>query len=271
MKNKSSNEKVTIFIIIIFILIMVILLVLYFLGIIGGKAPSVDIVLNKDRMITYSKDKWKQVLPKDYEKYDWDKFDVFEEGKKKGNYSLYITDNKFYLFEEKDKERNSITTTEESLYLGGRIKSKFIEFDKEELTDKDNNYIHSVLLKEGVSNSDLNNYLRGYKVTYDFDNDDNKEELFVISNMFAYSVNSNAYSLIFVKDNNKTTFIYKNVVKAKNRYSMCSATLLGLIKIEDSNDVNIITKCGYYSYSNNNEYGVYKNSDNKYELLLYIK
>ena len=271
MKEKSSNEKITIYLAIFFILFLIVVLVLYFLGIIGKGPATVDVVLDKDIMITYSKDKWSKVLPKNYSNYNWQKFNVYEEGKKKGKYSLYISDEKFYLFEEKNNQRISITTIEQSTYLGGRKKSTFVEFKKEEITDDDTEYINSVLIKNGVSKNDLNNYIRGYKVKSDFDNDNQQEEMYVLYNVFSDEVVDTAYSLLFIKDNNNTNFIYKNIVSNKNAFSQCAATPLGLIKIDGVDSVQIITQCSYYSYSNNNEYGVYQNRHNTYELLLYIK
>lgn len=271
MKNRSSNEKISIYLAAFFIICLVVVLVLYFLGIIGGKASTVDVVLNKEVVVEYIKGKWKEVLPEKYKEYNWNKFDVYEEGKKKGNYSLFISDKDFYLFKIEKDSRIPIDSTEESLYLGGKKESSFIEFDKIDIGDEDTEYINSILKSNKVSSADFSNYLRGYKVIYDFDDDNETEEMYVLSNIFSYNINYTAYSLIFIKDGSKTKYIYKNVDNSSNRYSMCSATLLGLIKIDGKDKVQIITKCGYYSSSNNNEFGIYQIGDNNYELLLYIK
>lgn len=271
MKQRSSNEKLTIYLAIFFILFLVVMLVLYFLGIIGGKEKTVDIVLNKDVIVKYEKDKWEEVKSKDYSNYNWDKFEVYEEGNKKGEYSLYYDDDKFYLFEEKGNKRTPILTLENSLYLGGKKESKFIQFNKEELEDNDTTYITSVLKKNKISDNDLNNYILGYKVVEDFDNDDKKEVMYVISNVFNENVKNNAYSLVFIKDGNNTDYIYKSIGNAENRLNQCRADLLGLIQVEKDENTKIFTKCSYYSYSNNNEYGIYQSRNNTYELLLYIK
>lgn len=271
MKNRSSNEKISIYLAIFFILCLVVVLVLYFLGIIGKGAPTVDVVLNKEVVIEYRKEKWQKVSPENYKNYNWNIFGVYEEGKKLGNYSLFISEDDFYLFEVKNKQRTPIDSTEESLYLGGREDSKFIEFNKKDISDEDSEYINFVLKANKVSSSDFSNYLRGYKVVYDFDNDGQKEQMYVLSNIFAYNINNTAYSLIFIKDGNNTKYIYKDVNDSSKRYSMCSATLLGLIKIDDVDEIQIITKCGYYSSKYHNEFGVYQKGNNDYELLLYVK
>ena len=271
MKDRSSNEKATIYLAIFFILVLVVVLVLYFLGIIGGKDPSVDVVLNRDVMITYTKDKWEKVLPKDYIEYNWNKFSVYEEGQKKGTYSLYTPDGDFYLFEVKGKERTPIDSIANSIFIGGKTDSEFVEFEREDFTEEDKTYVKSILKKNDVSDKDLDNYIQGYKIVEDFDNDNEKENMYIISNMFSMQVSDTGYSLIFIKDDDKVNYIYKNVVKESNRYSNCFASLLGLIKIDGNNHVQIITNCKSYSVSNNNEYGIYQNRYNKYELLLYIK
>ena len=271
MKDKNSNEKVTLYLALFFIAFLVVVLVLYLFGVIGGKPKTVDVVLDKDIMIEYAKGKWSKVSPKTYDEYHWKKFDVYEEGKKKGNYSLYTSDKKFYLFKESKNERTPISTIEQSVYLGGKKKSNFVEFEKEEITDNDTEYINSVLTKNGVSSNDLNNYIKGYKVISDFDNDNQNEEMFVLYNVFSDELVDTAYSFIFIKDKNKTDFIYKNIVNKKNGFSQCAATLLGLVKIDGVDSMQIITECSYYSYSKNNEYGIFQNRYNTYELLLYIK
>lgn len=273
MKNKSSNEKVTIYLAIFFIIFLVVILVLYFLGIIGGEKDTVNVILDSDIMVEYSNDKWSKLKTSDYEKYSWNKYYVYEEGKQKtkDKYSVYISGKDFLVFLEKNNNRTPILTTDDSIYLGGKKESKFIEFKKEEIEDKDKNYINSIFKQNSISQEDYNNYVRGYKVVSDFDNDDEKETMYVLSNTFAYKINKTAYSLIFIKDNDNTKYIYKNIVDSSKRYSICSATLLGLIKIDDVNNLQIITKCGYFSNTNNNEYGVYQNRFNTYEVLLYIK
>ncbi len=271
MKNKSANEKVSIYLAIFFVLVLVVILVLYFLGIIGHGVASVDVVLNKEKVVSYSKNKWKQVLPNKYSDYDWKKFTVYEEGKEKGVYSLYRGEKEFYLFKQKGEQREPVFVTEDSIYVGGRKKSDFIEFDKKDITSEDEKYIKEVLRGNKVSVNDLSNYIRGYKVISDFDNDNKKETMYVISNIFSHNVIDTAYSIIFIKDGNKTSYIYKEIIPADNRYAKCSASLLGLLKVDGKNNLQILTKCSYYSYSDDTEYGIYQNRYNTYELLLYIK
>lgn len=271
MKQRSSNEKVTIYLAIFFILFLAVILVLYFLGIIGGDKPTVDIVLNKDVIVKYEKDKWVEVKSKDYSNYNWKKFKVYEEGQKKGTYSLFISEKDFYLFKEENNKRTSIDALDGSLYLGGKKDSKFIQFNKEDLADDDITYITSVLKKNKISDNDLNNYILGYKVVEDFDDDNKKEVMYVISNVFNDDVKNNAYSLVFIKDGNKTNYIYKSIGNAENRLEQCRVDLLGLIQVEKDEKTKIFTKCSYYSYSHDTEYGIYQNRYNNYELLLYIK
>lgn len=270
MKERSSNERITIYLSIFFILFLVVIILLYVFGIIGKGPATVDAVLNQDVIVKYENDKWQVVKSKDYSNYNWNKFRVYEEGKKKGTYSLYTSDNEFYIFKVKNGERTPMFTLDNNLYLGGRKNSDFVEFNKEELSESDTLYISSVLRNNNVSDSDLTNYILGYKVVKDFDGDNRKEKMYVISNVFNDQVNNTAYSLIFIKHGDKTKYIYKKIVAAKDSLNQCKIDLLGLIKIENVDKMQIVTKCSYYSYSNN-EYGIYQNKNNNYQLLLYIK
>ena len=273
MKNKSSNEKIAIYLIIFFMLLLVVILVLYFLGIIGRKEDTVDVVLNKDIIIQFSNDKWNEVQKKDYSNYNWNKYYVYEDGKKKNNikYSVYYSEDKFYLFEEKNNSRTPAISTEESIYLGGTKKAKYIEFDKRQFDDDDIKYINSIFKSNGISTSDYDTYIIGYKVVYDFDNDDKDEEMYVLSNVFSYRIVNSAYSLIFIKDDNNTKFIYKNIKNKINRYDMCCSRLLGILKIDGVSSDQIVTKCSYYDNSKESEYGIYQGRYKSYQLLLYIK
>ena len=100
LKDKSSNEKAGIYIIIFMIVLLLVVLLLYFFGILGKEPPSANIIVDNSVMFKYSKKKWEEVDSKDYSNYNWDKYNIYEQGKKKGKYSVYNNDNKFYVFLE---------------------------------------------------------------------------------------------------------------------------------------------------------------------------
>ena len=271
MKERSTNEKVSIVIICIMLSIIIIVLLLYFLGILGKEKPSANIIVDNKVMFKYTKKKWELVEKKDYSKYNWNKVDVYEEGEKKGRLSLFSNDGKWYLFEEKNGERTPIKVVGDSIYLGGRIDTKFINFEKTQVNSEDIKYIRKVLDYYKVDREEQNNYTYRYKVEYDFDNDGKKEELFVVSNMFSDKPIENTYSFIFINNDGKTKMLYNKIYKGNMNMGGCYAYLYGIIQVEKTKVPQIVTKCSYYSVTIDNEYGLYQFNRNNYELLLYSK
>ena len=74
MKNRSSNEKAGIYIIIFMVAIFVVVIVLYLLGIIGKEPPSVNMIIDNNVMYKYVKNRWYEISDNDYEEYNWKKF-----------------------------------------------------------------------------------------------------------------------------------------------------------------------------------------------------
>lgn len=271
MKEKSANEKAGFVIIIIMVSIIIIVLLLYFLGIIGKDKPSANIVVDNSVLFKYADKKWSLINKTQYNEINWNKMTIYEEQEKIGKLSIYSNDGKWYLFEEKDGERTPIKVVGDSLFIGGKIKTDFIKFEKEDVSTTDIKYIRKVLDHYKVSREEQERYTYRYKVSYDYDNDGKKEDLFVISNMFSDLPVENTFSFIFINNDGKTKMIYNKVYKGNMNMGGCYSYLYGLIKVEESDVPQIITKCSYYSVSLNNEYGLYQFNNNNYEKLIYTK
>lgn len=271
MREKSANEKISIYIIIFLISVVVIVLILHFLGVFNKKKPSADIVVDNSVIFKYTKKKWELVEEYDYSDYNWNKFNVYQEQELLGKLSLYTNDGKIYLFEESGGERTPIKVVGDSVFLGGKVNTEFITFEKEDVTNEDKKYISKVLSHYKVSIEEQNKYTYRYKVSYDYDNDGKKEDMFIVSNMFSDEEIENTYSFIFINNDGKTKMLYNKVYNGNMNMGGCYAYLYGLVKIEKSKVPQIITKCSYYSVNLKNEYGLYQFDDNNYELLIYSK
>lgn len=272
LKNRSSNEKAGIYIIGFMIILIIVVLLLYFLGIIGGDGIGSDVIVDNSIMFRYSRKKWSIVDSRDYTKYNWNKYMVYEQGDKKGKYSVYGDDNKFYVFKESKNSREPINIVGDSIFLGGKIKSKFYSFNEEDITSSDLKYVHEVLDKYKISRSEQNKYTHMYKISFDFDKDNKNEVMYVVSNLFNEGVDvSNSFSDIFIKDGNSLDTIYKKIYGKDKNLSGCYAYLYGIISVDKFDKYQLITKCSYYSVNNTNEFGLYQYDNNGYRLLLYSK
>ena len=213
MKEKSANEKAGFVIIIIMVSIIIIVLLLYFLGIIGKDKPSANIVVDNSVLFKYVDKKWSLINKTQYNEINWNKMTIYEEQEKIGKLSIYSNDGKWYLFEEKDGERTPIKVVGDSLFIGGKIKTNFIKFEKEDVSTTDIKYIRKVLDHYKVSREEQERYTYRYKVSYDYDNDGKKEDLFVVSNMFSDLPVENTFSFIFINNDGKTKMIYNKLYK----------------------------------------------------------
>ncbi len=272
MKKRSSNEKAGIYVIIFMLALFVVVIILYVLGIIGKEADSADIIVDNSIMFRYVDDTWIEVEKNSYEEYNWNKYNIFADGEKLGRYSVYSYDKKFYVFNDNNGKRDPVNVVGDSVYLGGKIKTEFYNYKISQLNDEDIKYVTEVLDAYDVKESDQKKYTYRYKVSYDFDNDSKIEDLYVVSNLFSDQEVDDSYSFMFIReDNGKTKLIYNKVYGKNENLMGCYAYLFAIIKIDNSDVPQLVTKCTKYSVGNNSEYGLYQYNNNKYELLIYSK
>ena len=85
MEDKSTNEKVGIFIIVFLLSLIVIIIILYLLGIFNRRPNEANIIVDDAVMFKYSKKKWVTASPNSYSNYNWDKFKIYSISKNDQN------------------------------------------------------------------------------------------------------------------------------------------------------------------------------------------
>lgn len=268
MEDKSTNEKVGIFIIVFLLSLIVIIIILYLLGVFNRRPNEANIIVDDAVMFKYSKKKWVTASPNSYSNYNWDKFKIYSNNTYIGTKSIFTTDGKWYVFE---KNREAVNVPGDKLYLGGKIKTTHKSFNQTNVNTTDWTYIHKVLDHYNIPRDVQNDYTYAFKVNYDFDNDNKDEVMYIVSNLFSDHDVSSSYSFIFINDNGNNKVIYGKIYGKGANLTGCYAYLYGIIEVEGTNGSQIITKCGHYSVGNNDEYGLYQFNNNKYQLLLYSK
>lgn len=268
MKEKSTNEKVGIYIIVTLVIILVIVLVLYKLNIFGRKPDEANLVVDDTVMFKYSKKKWSIVNKNLYEDYNWNKYKIYSNNDYYGKKQVVNMVDKWYIFET---DRKPVNIPDNRLYLGGKINTKLFKFESNNFDNKDMTYVHKILDNYKVSRSDQNNYTYGYKVVFDFDNDNSDEILYVVSNMFSEGDFDKSYSFMFIRDGTKTKMIYNKVEGQDMNLKGCYFHLFSIVKVDGINNYQLLTTCSHYSASNENEYGLYQYENNNVQLLLYSK
>lgn len=265
MDDKSTNEKIEIYIIFSLIIIIIVVLILHFLGVFNRKIPEANIVVNDNAMFKYSKKKWDLVKTDDYSSYNWNKYKIYSMNKYMGKKQVvYMTDN-WYVFEN---DRTPVDVSGDKLYLGGKININHYNFEKLNFDEFDYKYFHSVLDKYNIDRDEQNDYSFGYKVKFDFDSDKKDEVLYVISNMFIGKETSKLYSFVFIKDGKNTNMLYNSVFPMKDNPDGCYNYLYSIIKVDSTSNYQLITRCSHYSVSNDDIYRLYQYKNNRVELLI---
>ena len=176
------------------------------------KHNKTSIIVDKDAKWYYEDSKWKDMTSTN--QYNWQKFDIYQDGSYFGNYSLLYND-KWYAFGD---NRTPITMDGTEIFA---IKTN-------------QKYKYGSFILEDISEADL-------------DSDGEDEKIFVVSNIFTDETVRDIFNFIFIVKNGKITIIKKDINTYDNMYRMCKAYLSHLVDITGDGNYEIITGCGYYS------------------------
>lgn len=259
----KKNKKVALVLIILLIVFALILFVVIGISAFRKQKETLYIVVDNNAMWAYKNEKWSTISKTDAKSYNWMAFDVYEGNSFSGRNYLMYTNDKWYIF---DNNKKAIIPKEQVLAVGGNVNVSVLDFSTDEFNSNDNIYIKAILNRYGVN--DTVNFTIKEKIVLDFDNDGEKESLFVLSNIFPSGfVPDMSYNMIFLRDNDSTYMVYKNVAKYSDDYSGCKAYVNNIIDVNSDKNYEILIGCGYYS-TQGVYHALYTFLDNKYQLLI---
>lgn len=259
----KKNKKVALVLIICLVIFTLILFLTVGISDLRRKREKLYIVVDNDAMWVYKNQKWSTISKNDAKSYNWMAFDVYEGNSFSGRDYLMYTNDKWYIF---DNSKKAVIPKEKVLAIGGNLNVSVLDFSMSNFTNEDNIYIKTILNRYGIS--DNVNFTNKEKISIDFDNDGENESLFVLSNVFPNGFTpSVTYNLIFLRDNNSTYVVYKNISGYNDDYSGCKAYVNNIIDVNNDNKYEILIGCGYYS-TKGVYYALYTFLDNKYQLLI---
>ena len=257
MKNKRRYIKI----IVVIVILSVIFLLTVGLNLIKKEQEIDLIVLDSNVIFKKQNNKWYSIK-KDSElkKYNWQFLYTFVDNEYLGKYYLYF-DEEWYLF---DKDKNALNYNG-SLIAFNDSKYKVINFNTSDIVD--NTYLNKILTE---NNLDLNQELtNNYYFSFDIDNDNKDEQLYVVSNRFPINnLNTSTYfSFVFLVDNGKIITIYEDIEKTDDSYSGCKPYIKSILDINDDNKYEVILNCAYYSTGEINS-SMYEYKHNKFKLVV---
>lgn len=261
MKNK--NNKPYLFVL---TLLGIFLLIVFFtvgLDSLKNRNKKLYLIVDQSSVWEYGKTKWKNVDRQNFLAYNWQKCQYYEDGIFIDQNYLVYTNNKWYVF---DSNKDAIIPNSKFLAVGG---GKKVTVKKSNMIDTDQSdqlVIEQVLRENAIS--DFDHFATKSKLVIDLDNDNKKEVLYVLSNMFLTDFSpSKVYNLVFVKDQDSIIYIYKDIDSIDNMYNNCKVYLNNILDVNKDSKYEIIIGCGYYS-TNGVMNRMYTLKNKEYKLLI---
>lgn len=171
---------------------------------------------------------------------NWNKFHIYTNHKKLGNYYFYY-DDKVYIFNKKKEAINY----EGSLIAFSSSKYQDVDFDLIKL--EENPYIDSIFKEKKLDS--IKKLTSNEVINTDIDGDGKEEQLYVVSNRFPIeSPDTDKYfSFVFLVKNSTVTILYSDIETSDDAYSGCKPYIRNIIKIAGIKQKYIILECAYYS------------------------
>ena len=220
------------------------------------------IIVGNSTVWDYSNKNWVNVrATTSIEKLNWNKFLVYSNNEKVGEYSLWH-DDKWYVF---DDDRNSVKFDGDLLAISSNFDVKVLPFQLEQLNNNDMKYVYSVLQKNGLSVD--NKFTSLGKVRVDFDNDGVVENFYVMSNVFATDfIPKMIFSIVFMIKDDSIYYIYNDISQNRS-YNGCKPYFNSFIDVNNDNKYEFILSCGKFG-SNNQVDMLYEFEENAFKIAI---
>ena len=225
----------------IFIAIVIVYVIITCFFYVKRKNDYINIVVRDDVVWSYQNKKWEKIsLEKndEIEKLNWTKFVIYSDGKKLGKYNLWY-DEKWYAFNDNNK---AINYDGELFAYQSPKHIKALSFKNKEINDF--TYVETLLKNNNITTD--GNYTMSNNISVDFDSDGQKEEFYLVSNVFSEKLEGNHYTFVFMVKNNKIYEIYKDT-NIKDTYDGCMPYIDGFIDVDKDSKYEIAFTCSKYS------------------------
>lgn len=215
------------------------------------------IVLGEDTVWTLKKRKWYYM--DNYDELNWNKYDVYFNNEKVGNkYYLWHSD-KWYVF---DSKKNAVKVDGDLLAVNSNYDVKVHDFNISDIEDY--TYVNSVLNDNEISD---NQFTVDYRIVFDYDNDGEDEEFYVISNTFPMDFDPNKiFSFVFMIDNEKIYPIFYDT-DDNTGFNGCRPYFNTFIDVDNDSKYEFILSCSKYSTTSVG-HGLYKLKNGEFKILI---
>lgn len=252
-----KSKKVYIILIAILFIFFIIMFLLFGVDEIRKQSLDTTIIVSNDTVWTYNNKKWNNLYS--YGDINWEKYDVYLDNEKKGNYYLWYND-EWYAFNNK---KNAVTLEGDLLGIKSNVDISVYKFNTDDIDDY--SYVYEVLKKNSLSID--SKYTSNYKVVFDYNNDGYKEEFYVISNAFPMDFDPDKiFSIVFMVKEDKVYPIYTNISE-NTGFNGCMPYFSSFIDIDGDLKYEFILSCAKYSTSSVTRM-LYEFKNNEFKMLI---
>lgn len=236
----KSNRKVYFVILLIMAIFFVIVYFSFAKDNLDKEKKEITIVMGNSSVWNLTGNKWINITGQDTIKsLYWKKFNIYLNSKKMGKYYLWYSD-KWYLF---DDDRNAVKYSGNLVATRGNFDAEFLDVQGENITDY--SYVNKVLADNGLSQT--NDYTVSSLYSFDFDNDGETEQFYLISNVFSDTSTPDViFSIIFMVKNSEYKILYNDISKS-NGFNGCKPYINGILDVDQDKQYEMILSCGRYS------------------------
>ena len=238
-------KKIYIILLIILFVFFLVMFCLFGLDNIRQREYSSVIIVGNDTVWTYKNKSWLNVNnPTSLHNYSWKDYTVYVNNEKKGVYKLWH-DDKWYVF---DDDNNAVQIDGDLLAYDANYKLKVKNFSVGSVSDL--TYVNTVLEEKGFSLS--SNFTVLNKIDFDYDEDGQEEEFYVMSNVFPIDfIPDYLFSIVFMVKNGEIYYIYDDVSK-NTGYNGCKPYFTSFLDTNNDGKYEFILSCGRYSNAHKN-------------------
>lgn len=203
------------------------------------REASTTIVVGSGVVWNYSSRSWLNYnTPELLNKVNWNKFNVYVDNEKLGNYYIWI-DDKTYLF---DDNREAVNYQGNLFAYSADYLIDIIPFSVENIEDY--TYVNQVLDKYNITDRQ---FTLANVSSIDFDQDGALEDFYIVSNVFAMDFFPDKYfSYVFMVDDEKIYMLYEDS-DTNTGVNGCKPALYTVGDFDYDKDNELILSCNKYS------------------------
>lgn len=256
-----SSKKTYISLIVIVLVFFLIMFALFGVDSLRREKYKTTLIVGDNTVWVYEKKNWYNYTDNDKLLQDlyWEKYKIFSDNKEFGDYLLWHSD-KWYAF---DDNKNAVNINGRLLAYKSNHKIKVLDFTEEEIDDY--SVVKQVLENNGL---DVNSkFTSNYKVSFDYDNDGEIEEFYIISNAFPIDFDpKDIFSIAFMVDSDNIYPIYTDISK-NDSFNGCKPYYNAFLDYDNDKNYEFILSCSKYSVSTSIDM-LYKYIDKEFKIVI---